>query len=241
MGATFTWLGHATVELKLADGRVVFIDPWMTGNPSCPADRREPHRCDLIVLTHGHADHIGDVDRLVASFNAPVITNYDLCAALRTQTPNAEYIGMNTGGTVAWQDLKISLTRAYHSSAIETPDGLLYGGMPNGVILQAPGLATLYHAGDTDVFSDMKLIAELYKPAIALLPIGDRFTMGAEGAALAARFVGAGCIVPIHYGTFEILAPDAEAFRAALPEQLKSSLCVASPGRPLNWTATGLA
>jgi L-ascorbate metabolism protein UlaG (beta-lactamase superfamily) len=240
MSATITWFGHATIRLRLADERVIFIDPWIDGNPACPAPLKGVPRCDLVVLTHGHADHVGDTARLVKAFGPPVVASYDLCAGLQRMIGDADYRGMNTGGTQDVGGIRVTMTRAYHSSALETPDGPMYAGMPNGVIVQPPGLASVYHAGDTDVFSDMQLIARLFAPKIAILPIGDWFTMGAKGAALAAEFLRPAGIIPVHYGSFPMLAPSADAFREALPPNLRHRLVAPAVGQEVPWTASGI-
>lgn len=240
MTASLTWLGHSTMKLTLADGRVIYVDPWLHENPMCPPFEHEPKRCDLILLTHGHFDHMAGVPTLVKRFNAPVVANYDLCDAMKHHVTPADYRPMNTGGTQDVGGVKITLTRAYHSSAIDAGRGPIYAGMPNGLIIDAPGLAKLYHTGDTDVFGDMALIARLHRPKVALLPIGDLFTMGAKGAALAAEFIQPEAIIPIHYLTFPILAQSADEFRAALPEGLKSRLITPRPGEALAWNERGV-
>jgi len=240
MTATITWFGHATFRLILPDQRVMFIDPWLTENPACPPELCTVPRCDMIVLTHGHGDHVGDVAALVGKFNPLVFGNYDLCTVLQRRIGAGRFEGMNTGGTMRVDGVRVSLTQAFHSSGVDSPEGPLYGGMPNGVVVGAEGLATVYHAGDTDVFSDMKLIARLHEPKACILPIGDRFTMGAKGAALAAEMLQPAAIIPCHYGTFPILDQSADAFRAALPEALRGRLHVPDVGQPLRWTASGV-
>jgi len=240
MTASITWLGHATFRLTLADGRVILIDPWLAGNPACPARLKKPDRCDFICCTHGHSDHIGDVASLVAAFNPVVFANYDLCSVLHKQIGAGRFEGMNTGGSLTVAGVRVTLTQAFHSSGVETAQGLMYGGMPNGVIVAVDGLASVYHAGDTDVFGDMRLIAQLHAPKICILPIGDRFTMGAQGAALAAEMLRPAAILPGHYKTFPLLAQSAELFREALSPTLRPRLHVPEVGQPLTWTATGI-
>ncbi len=240
MSATITWFGHATIRLTLPDERVIFIDPWLAENPACPDALKEVPRCDMIVLTHGHFDHVGDVAPLIEQHNPPVVGNFDLCAALEKRIGKGTFHGMNTGGTQVVDGVRISLTQAFHSSGLDTPEGPAYAGMPNGVVIAADGVASVYHAGDTDVFSDMKLIVKLFEPKIAILPIGDLFTMGAKGAALAAEILQPTAIIPVHYKTFPVLAQSAEPFRDALPATLKDRLVTPDPGNPLAWTATGL-
>jgi L-ascorbate metabolism protein UlaG (beta-lactamase superfamily) len=240
MPATITFLGHSSFRLTLPDQRVILIDPWLADNPSCPDTLKKPPRCDMILLTHGHADHVGDVAGLIESYNPPVIANFDLCAAIGRVVGKGDFRPMNTGGTQTVDGVRIALTQAFHSSCVDAPGGPVYGGMPNGVVVRVEGLASLYHAGDTDVFSDMKLIAQLYEPKVCILPIGDHFTMGARGAALAAEFLDPAVIVPCHYGTFPILAPSPDAIIAALPEHLRPRVLVATIGTDVPWTASGL-
>jgi len=240
MTPSITWCGHSAVRLILADEREIWIDPWLKDNPTCPAALKEPARCDLVVITHGHADHVGDVGALIKRFNPPVVANYDLCSALQHHLGAGRYLGMNTGGTQEVEGIRISMTRAYHSSAVETAGGPVYGGMPNGVVIEAAHLASVYHAGDTDVFGDMALIARLFRPRIAMLPIGDLYTMGAAGAALAADLLDPAVILPIHYKTFPVLAANPDAFHLALPPRLKDRLKTPREGEALRWTSSGV-
>lgn len=241
MSASITWLGHATIRLQLPDERVIFIDPWLMDNPCCPSELKAPSRCDMIFLTHGHADHIGDVPRLVEAFDPLVVVNFELCNVLEKQIGRGRFSGMNPGGTQSLEGVRVSLTQAFHSSSVDSPAGPIYAGMPNGLVVGVDGLASVYHAGDTDVFSDMKLIASLHEPKVCFLPIGDHFTMGARGAALAAEMLQPKAIIPIHYKTFPVLDQSADAFRDALPEGLRDRVLVPEVGQELAWTATGLA
>jgi L-ascorbate metabolism protein UlaG (beta-lactamase superfamily) len=239
MAATITWYGHSTMRLTLPDGRVVMIDPWLAENPACPDQLKKLDRCDLILLTHGHFDHVGDVGPLIDQFDPPIIATFELCAALSKTLGKGQYNGMNTGGTQKLEGLSVTLTQAHHTSSVDTPEGPMYAGCANGFVLRAPGLATLYHAGDTDVFTDMQIIAKLLEPKIAILPIGDHFTMGARGAALAVEFLQPEVIIPLHYKTFPLLAQGTDDFQAALPAEFKNRLLAGEVGQELTWTETG--
>ncbi|MGB0714600.1 MAG: metal-dependent hydrolase [Phycisphaerae bacterium] len=240
MGGSITWFGHSTMRLALPDGRVIMIDPWLTDNPACPDDLKTVDRCDMIFLTHGHFDHIGDVGALVKAHNPVVVGNFELCAALTKTVGDANYSPMNTGGTQVVDGVRVSLTQALHSSGVDTPQGPMYAGMPNGLVIQADDVCSVYHAGDTDVFSDMALIKAIYQPTVAILPIGDLFTMGAKGAAIAADLLEPACVIPVHYKTFPILAQSADEFHAALSDGMKSRLLVADIGKPLTWDKDGV-
>ena len=240
MGATITWLGHASFRLTLPDERVILIDPWLKGNPSCPHELQKPVRCDMVFLTHGHSDHVGGVSTLIDAFDPMIVGNLELCGVLEKQLGKGRYSGMNTGGTQTVDGVQVSLTQAFHSSSVDSPSGPLYAGMPNGVVVAADGVATLYHAGDTDVFGDMQLIPKLFDPKICILPIGDHFTMGAKGAAMAAEMLQPAAIIPCHYKTFPLLAQTADAFSNALSTALKDRLVVPDVGQELAWTASGI-
>lgn len=234
-----TWLGHSCVRLTLPDGRVIFIDPWLNDNPSCPADARRPDRCDFIVATHAHFDHVGAIADLAQRFRPKVIAIYELATLFSKHAPGAECLGMNLGGTQQVDGVKFSLTRAYHSSGFQVGDMIHYAGMPAGVVIQAPGLACLYHAGDTDVFSDMKLIDVLYSPKIIMLPIGDLYTMGPKAAAIAARYFNPAAIIPIHHGTFPVLTGTVQEFKGHLGPELAKHVVALKPGESALWNADG--
>jgi len=240
MGATITWFGHATVRLVLPDERVIMIDPWLAENPACPSSLKKLSRCDIVVLTHGHGDHVSDMGAIIDAFDPIIVSNYDLCTVLERQLRKGRYSGMNTGGTQVVDDVGVTLTQAFHSSGFHTRDTVIYAGMPNGAVVGVNGLAKVYHAGDTDVFGDMKLIAQLFEPKVCILPIGDFFTMGAKGAALAADMLQPSAIIPIHYRTFPVLDQSVDAFQDALSSEMKERLVVAEVGKPLAWTAGGV-
>lgn len=213
---TITWFGHSAFRLDFGD-KVVLIDPYLTGNPAFTGDLREAVRGTThILVTHGHGDHYGDTVAIAKETGATVATNADLATWFSTK--GVERLEpMNTGGSVDLGGFSVTLVRADHSAAT-IEDGVSQAlGNANGIIVKANGEPTVYHLGDTDIFSDMALIAEIHKPDIAFVPIGDRFTMGAETAALAVRrFLKTERVIPIHYATFPLLAPNADGFVAAL-------------------------
>ena len=203
---SITYAGHSAVLVHTEEG-VIGIDPWLEGNPRCPESLKNPERLDLIVLTHGHADHASDTLRLAKHYGSRVAATYELAMILIGEGVPAEHVlPMNKGGAITWEGIRVTLTNAYHSSSYDTAEGAVYAGEACGVVLD-DGANPIYHAGDTCLFSDMSLIREVHQPKIALLPIGDRFTMGPLEAAKAAELIGAEVAIPIHYKTFDLLPP----------------------------------
>ena len=209
--ATLTWLGHASFRLDTDGGKRIYIDPFLNGNPKTPDSEKDPERVDIIALTHGHGDHVGDTVALSQKFpDAPIVALVELKGWLGGQGANVgELPGINKGGTQEIDGIRFTLTNAFHSSSTE--EGA-YLGEPAGIVIRFDG-KSIYFAGDTCVFGDMALIARLYKPDLVVLPIGDWFTMGPEEAALALELLGNPRCVPCHYGTFGLLTgtPDALA------------------------------
>jgi len=205
-GVRLTWLGHATFRFESA-GRIFYLDPFLAPNPSCPEHEKHPSKADAILLTHGHSDHISDALPLARRSKAMVACIIELGMYLQKQGLAAEQLmKFNKGGTVEIAGAKVSMVHAAHSSSAEGEDGLaVYTGDPAGLVVKfAEGLC-VYCAGDTDVFADMALIRELYHPTLAILPIGDWFTMGPRGAAHACKLLGIESVIPMHYGTWPML------------------------------------
>jgi len=196
-----TWLGHATVLIQTAKGTNILIDPFIEQNPKYPKGFELPSKIHFILLTHGHGDHISDVVPVAKKHGATVVAIYELADYVAGQGVE-KTIGMNMGGTVQLDDAAVTMVDAKHSSGAQDKNGTHYVGIAAGFVITAPGGPTIYDAGDTNVFGDMRLIGELYKPEIALLPIGGFYTMSPKEGAVAARYVGAKTILPIHFGTF---------------------------------------
>jgi L-ascorbate metabolism protein UlaG (beta-lactamase superfamily) len=195
-----TWLGHSAFRLD-AGGKRIYIDPFLNGNPKCPENEQTPERVDVIAVTHGHGDHVGDTVALAKDHGATVVAPVELADWLGNEGVQS-VLDPNKGGTVAVDDVRFTMTNAHHSSS--TNDGK-YTGEPCGIVVRAHENGqgkSVYFAGDTCVFGDMALIGRLYKPDIAVLPIGDHYTMGPEEAALALELLGVKRCVPCHWGTF---------------------------------------
>jgi L-ascorbate metabolism protein UlaG (beta-lactamase superfamily) len=214
-----TWYGHSAFRLDFS-GNALLIDPFFAGNPAFTADPREAMRgVKHVVLTHGHGDHVGDTLEIAKQNDATVTTNYDLCMWLAGKGLQ-KFNPMNTGGTTDLGAFTVTMVRADHSSG-DIKDGMpIYLGNPCGVIIKAQSEPTVWHLGDTDIFSDMALIAEIHQPKVAIVPIGDRFTMSPATAAMAVhRFIKPATVIPCHYGSFPIIEPNADKFVAEMQGQ----------------------
>jgi len=203
-GTRITWLGHSTVLIQTAKGTNILIDPFIAQNPKYPKGFVLPEKIHFILLTHGHGDHISDAVPVTAKHDSTVVAVYELAAYLAGKgVPKT--IGMNLGGTVQLEDVAATMVDAKHSAGAQDESGTHYVGVAAGFVLSIADGPVLYHAGDTAVFGDMKLIGELYRPKVSMLPIGGHFTMGPREAALAARLLDVEIVLPLHWGTFPIL------------------------------------
>jgi L-ascorbate metabolism protein UlaG (beta-lactamase superfamily) len=206
MPLTITWLGHSAFLLVTPDGKRLVTDPWLS-NPKCPPELARPDALkpvDLILVSHGHNDHVGEVVALARATGAPVVCGFEVGVSLSAKgLRNVSDMGI--GGTQDLAGMRVTMTHAAHSSGIADGDQIVSLGSPSGFVIRAPQFPTIYFAGDTGLFGDMKMIGEIYQPAIAFLPIGDHFTMGPDTAAIAARWLGVRQVVPMHWGTFPLL------------------------------------
>ena len=232
-GFALTWLGHNSFKLVTRGAKTVLIDPWVEGNPATPKDQKTFDKLDVMTISHGHGDHMGDAVTLGKKLKPTVICNYEIHQYLtRKGVPNTS--PMNKGGTLEVAGIKFTMVNATHSSGIEDGGQMIYGGEPCGYIITLEDGTRIYHAGDTAVMADMALIGEIYQPEIALLPIGDLYTMSPREAAYAARMLKPKYIVPAHYGTFPALTGTPEMLREELDKlKVTTEVVVLRPGESL--------
>ena len=212
---TLTWLGHAAFRVDTPGGKRIYIDPWL-GNPKCPESERSPERIDVIAITHGHGDHVGETVELAKRFGCAVVAQVELREWLDRQGLEPDVAqSFNKGGTVEQEGVRFTLTDAKHSSAC--PDGT-YAGEAAGFVVEVENGTKLYAAGDTCVFGDMQLIGRIYEPDVAILPIGGHYTMDPREAAVALELLGVKRCIPCHYGTFELLKGTPDELRELAPD-----------------------
>jgi L-ascorbate metabolism protein UlaG (beta-lactamase superfamily) len=217
-GVALTWLGHSAFRFDTPSGKRVYVDPFLD-NPKCPESERAPERVDLIALTHGHEDHVGSTVVLAQRFGCPVVALVELRGWLSGQGLDANPLHAgNKGGTLDVDGITITFTNAHHSSSTYVDGQFLYLGEPAGLVIGADNGTKLYFAGDTCVFGDMQLIGRLYEPDLAILPIGDHYTMGVREAALALELLGTKRCFPCHWGTFPLLHGTPDQLRELAPD-----------------------
>jgi L-ascorbate metabolism protein UlaG (beta-lactamase superfamily) len=199
-----TWYGHSTFLIQTPGGKRVVFDPWLADNPACPQAMKKPPRADVVLVSHGHTDHMGDVVPVARESGAAVVAVFELCEWLRRKGLSNLH-PMNKGGSLQVAGLRVTMTDARHSSGYVDNGQMTYMGEPAGYVVRLEDGVTLYFAGDTALFGDMRLIGEMHRPDIAFLPIGDRFTMDPAAAARACELLGVRQVVPMHWGTFPML------------------------------------
>ncbi len=234
-GARITYLGHATFRFTTPGDEQIIIDPWLTDNPQTPEDLKQVEELDTILVTHGHFDHFDDVIRLAQQTGATVVANFEISVYLMGKGIE-NVMPVQKGGTAQVGGIKVTAVNAFHSSSIAEEDGtVIYGGEPGGYIVEFESGFKLYHAGDTAIFGDMRLIGELYRPDLALLPIGNQVVMSPFEAAHATRLLGVRHVVPIHYQTFPFLPGTPEEFQEHLSKIAPDAIVhVMEPGEDLS-------
>ncbi len=231
---SITWLGHAAFSITTPDNKVVLVDPFLEGNPACPENLKKPDNVDAILITHGHGDHLGDVVSIARRAEPEaVVTTADIAHWLGQQGVE-NVVGMNKGGTIHAADLAVMMVHAEHTSTIMDGDTLVPAGESVGYVVTFSNGLKLYAAGDTALFGDMALIGRRYRPDVALLPIGDHFTMGPDDAAEACRLLGVKRVIPCHYGTFPLLTGTPDAFTAAARDISGLEITVLQPGETIS-------
>lgn len=216
-GVKLTWLGHATFRIETPGGTTVLVDPWVMGNPLCPESEKNVKKVDTMLCTHGHFDHIGDAVEIAKKHNPKVVGIFELCSWMGSKGVK-QAAPMNKGGTQTVGDIKVTMVHAVHSCGITDGDKIVYGGEACGYVIEFANGLKIYHAGDTNVFSDMQIIRELYAPEIALLPIGDHFTMGPREAAYACKLLQPKTVIPMHFGTFPALTGTPAELQKLVPQ-----------------------
>ena len=227
-----TWLGHGSFQFRLPSGQVILMDPWIDGNPAYPKGHTIG-RVDTICISHGHFDHIHDTPNLAKRFAPEVVAIFETCAWLESKgVENTR--AMNKGGSQKVGDVTFTMTHAVHSCGILDDGKIIYGGEAAGYVLHLPDNRALYFAGDTNVFTDMQLIEQLYHPELAFLPIGDLYTMSPREAAAACRLLKAKKVVPMHFGTFPPLTGRPEELQNLI-SGLATEVWALEPGKPVDW------
>ena len=215
-GIKLTWLGHAAFRIETPEGKRLYVDPWIAGNPMCPESEKNVERADVLICTHGHFDHIADAVDVAKKHDSVAVGIYELCGWLEKKGVK-QTSSMNKGGTQTVANVKITMVHAVHSCGIQDGDQVVYGGEACGYVLEFSNGVKLYHAGDTNVFSDMAIIRDLYAPKICMLPIGDRFTMSPREAAYACKLLQPETVIPMHFGTFPALTGKPSELQALVP------------------------
>lgn len=221
------WLGHSAFRIESPSGKVIYIDPFLSENPSTPDQMKNPDEIDFILLTHGHEDHVGDTIELAKKTGCKVVAQVELSNLLiKKGVPKDQSIEFNMGGTVDFDDFSVTLVSAKHSSSL----GGEYAGEAGGLVVSFEDDLCFYHLGDTNIFGDLQIYGELYEPHVIAVPIGDHYTMGPEEAARCCEMLNADIAIPIHYGTWPILKGSPDEFREFTEEFCDTEEWIPKPG-----------
>ncbi len=232
MGFELTWLGHSAFKIRSSTGLNMLIDPWLTGNPQAALDKEKVGGVDLVLVTHGHGDHLGDTLEIARGTKAHVVCMPEISQYLMAKGLE-NLVGMNKGGTYRFKNVDITMVHAIHSSSAIDNGEIIYMGDPVGYVITLENGFSIYHAGDTGVFSDMEIIADLYHPELALLPIGSHYVMGPREASYACKLLRPKYVVPMHYGTFPVLTGTPTAFMKEMTSLPSIEVIVLNPGDTL--------
>jgi L-ascorbate metabolism protein UlaG (beta-lactamase superfamily) len=233
-----TYLGHAAFKFISPKGVVIYIDPFLSRNPKAPPEMKTVDKADLILVTHGHGNHVGDTLTIAEKTNAKIVAIAELGGYFKNKGAK-NVIRMNKGGTYISHGIGITMVNALHSSSVTETEAIsadkkrqriIYAGDPAGFVLRFENGFTIYHAGDTAVFGDMKIIGEIYEPDLSLLPIGSHFTMDPKEATYAAKLLGSKYVIPMHYGTFGLLTGTPEDFLKLMEAVPQTKVMVVKPG-----------
>jgi L-ascorbate metabolism protein UlaG (beta-lactamase superfamily) len=231
-GVKVTYLGHSAFKLVSPQGVIILIDPYLSNNPKTPPDQKEVDKADLILATHGHGDHLGDTVAIAQKTNATAVVMAELATYLSNKGVK-NLVRMNKGGSYAFKGIRITMVNAQHSSSVTEGNQVIYAGEPVGFIIRFENGFTAYHAGDTSVMADMKILGEIYSPVLAFLPIGSHFTMDPQEAAYACRLLRPQFVIPMHYGTFPVLTGTPEAFIEVMKDQPEVKVIAMNPGQTI--------
>jgi len=234
-GVSITFLGHACFKLVSPKGTQIMVDPWIIDNPQAPDGAADTGKIDLILVSHGHWDHFGDTIDLAKKSEATVISMPEISQYLIQKGLSEEKaVGMNKGGSMMVGEIRITMVHAIHSSSFVEGDKIVYAGEPAGFVIRFENGFTTYYAGDTGVFGDMKIISDLYEPALAIIPIGSHYVMGPEEAAYACELLKPKYVIPMHFGTFPIFTGTPEKFQELMKKLPEVEVLVMNPGETID-------
>ncbi|MFU8811538.1 MAG: metal-dependent hydrolase [Balneolaceae bacterium] len=221
------WLGHSAFRIESQSGKIIYIDPFLSQNPTTPDEFKQPQEADYILLTHGHEDHVGDTLDIAKRTGCTVVAQVELSHLLKKHGLNEDQrVEFNKGGSVNFDDFSVTLVNANHSSSFQGD----YAGEAGGLVLSFEDDICFYHLGDTNIFSDLEIYGEIYQPHVIAVPIGDYYTMGAQEAAMCCQMLDAELAIPIHYGTFPVLTGDPEEFKEFTEDYCETKVVIPKPG-----------